>query len=65
MAGVRHWSIFLSVRRSPEGTSDGYHRFLHFLILDLHKSEVDPSNPLLSFFFVFKIQIFIRKFKKN
>ena len=24
--------------------SDGYHRCLQFLILDLHKSEVDPSN---------------------
>ena len=56
MTGVRHWSIFfLSGRRTPEVTSDGY----HFLILDLHKSEVGPSNlPFLlsisfSFFFSF------------
>ena len=61
MTGVRHWSIlFLSGRRTPEVTSDGYRRFLQFLILDLHKSEVGPSNLLLfSFFlknkFLFKI----------
>ena len=24
--------------------SDGYYRFLQFLMLDLHKSEVGPSN---------------------
>ena len=46
MTGVRHWFVFLSGRRTPEVTSDGYHRFLQFLILDLHKSEVGPSNLL-------------------
>ena len=36
--------FFLSGRRTPEVTSNKYHRFLQFLILDLHKSEVGPSN---------------------
>ena len=35
-------------------TSDGYHIFLHFLILDLHKSEVGPSNLLFFCHFFFK-----------
>ena len=30
--------------------SDGYHRCLQFLILDLHKSEVGPSNIFFLFF---------------
>ena len=33
--------------------SDGYHRCLPFLILDLHKSEVGPSNIYIIFFFFF------------
>ena len=33
--------------------SDGYHRCLQFLILDLHKSEVGPSNIYIYFFFQF------------
>ena len=45
--------------------SDGCHRFLQFLILDLHKSEVGPSNIYILFFFLsfffFKNQIFIQK----
>ena len=45
--------------------SDGYHRCLQFLILDLHKSEVGPSNIYIFFFFncffcFFKNQIFIK-----
>ena len=41
-----------------EVTSDGYHKFLHFLILDLHKSEVGPSNLpfFLAIFFFSKIK---------
>ena len=51
-------------------TSDGYHRYLHFLILDLHKSEVGPSNLLLfsSFFsnlFFFQKSNFHLKIKKE
>ena len=55
MTSVRHWSFFfLPKRRTPEVTSDEYHRFLQFLILDLHKSEVGPSNiSFFSFFFYF------------
>ena len=33
--------------------SDGYHRCLQFLILDLHKSEVGPSNIYIYFFSIF------------
>ena len=33
--------------------SDGYHRCLQFLILDLHKSEVGASNIYISFFLSF------------
>ena len=39
-----------------EHDSDGYHRCLQFLILDLHKTEVGPSNIyifLFNFFFFF------------
>ena len=33
--------------------SDGYHRCLQFLILDLQKSEVGPSNIYIFFFVQF------------
>ena len=33
--------------------SDGYHRCLQFLILDLHESEVGPSNIYIYIFFFF------------
>ena len=39
--------------------SDEYHRFLQFLILDLHKSEVGPSN--IFFFFFFSKNLFFSK----
>ena len=44
-------------------TSDGYHRFLQFIILDLHKSEVGPSNLLL--FSFFSKTKFLFEFKKK
>ena len=48
--------------------SDGYHRCLQFLILDLHKSEVGPSNIYIFFFsnlFFFSKINFLLKITKN
>ena len=50
--------------------SDGYHRCLQFLILDLHKSEVGPSNIYIYIFFFFyffqkKNSIFFFFFQKS
>ena len=51
--------------------SDGYHMCLLFLILDLHKSEVGPSNIYIYiyifffFFFFFSKIIFLLKITKN
>ena len=50
--------------------SDGYHMCLLFLILDLHKSEVGPSNIYIYiyryiyifFFFFFPLQFFFSNF---
>ena len=54
---------FYSGRRTPEVTSDEYHRFLEFLILDLHKSQVGPSKWVLQIFF--KHFLFKNEKKKN
>ena len=44
--------LFFFVRKdNSRDDSDEYHRFLQFLILDLHKSEVGPS--IFSFFHFF------------
>ena len=38
--------------------SDGYHMCLLFLILDLHKSEVGPSNIYIYIYIFFFLQFF-------
>ena len=70
MTGVRQWSIFFVWKENSRGDSDEYHRFLQFLILDLHKSEVGPSLllfffPFFFFFFFFKNEICIKKLKEK
>ena len=46
-------------------TSDGYHRVLSFLILDLHKSEVGPSNLLFVVNFFFFVSFLFKNYKKK
>ena len=59
----RCWTLvfFFVWKENSRGDSDEYHRFLQFLILDLHKSEVGPSNFFFFFFFffLFENEIFI------
>ena len=44
-------------KENSRGDSDEYHRFLQFLILDLHKFEVGPSIIIIIFFyFIFFFQ---------
>ena len=40
--------FFFVWKENSRGDSDEYHRFLQFIILDLHKSEAGPSNILIS-----------------
>ena len=47
-------------KENSRGDSDEYHRFLQFLILDLHKSEVGPSNICFPFFFFSFFPFFFR-----
>ena len=42
--------FFFVWKENSRGDSDEYHIFLQFLILDLHKSEVGPSNIYIFFF---------------
>ena len=42
--------------------SDGYHMCLLFLILDLHKSEVDPSNIYIYIYICFSLLFFFHYF---
>ena len=51
--------FFFVWKENSRGDSDEYHRFLQFLILDLHKSEVGPSLFFFFpfFFFFFKNEI--------
>ena len=61
----RCWTLvyfFFVWKENSRGDSDEYHRFLQFLIVELHKSEVGPSFFL---FFFFKNKIFIQKKKKK
>ena len=51
---------FLVWKENSRGDRDVYHRFLQFLILDLHKSEVGPSNFFFSKLnFLFKNLFFL------
>ena len=58
--------FFFVWKENSRGDSDTYHRFLQFLILDLHKSEVSPSILIYIYiyffpFFLFFSQIFFFK----
>ena len=60
--------LFLFVwKENSRGDRDGYHRFLQFLILDLHKSEVGASKFFCfpSFIHFFFSKVIYSKIKKK
>ena len=50
--------FFFVWKENSRGDSDEYHIFLQFLILDLHKSEVGPSNIYI---FFSKMKLLLKK----